>query len=60
MAKGMLKNQEHKQKACRCKRGTIYTADYAKHNPKIDGEAVCEECYVEHLINKYHNKTTQA
>jgi hypothetical protein len=56
MAKGMLKNQSHKQKACACGRGTIYTGDNAKYNQKIDGESVCEHCYVDFLINKFHNK----
>ena len=65
MAKGMLKNQSHKQKSCVCGRGTIYTGDNAKYNQKVNGVEVCEECYMDNLmstlvnqyrINQYHNK----
>lgn len=53
----VLKNQKRPQKKCRCGRNDIYTGDNAKHNPKIDGVDVCEDCFVEDFVNKYHNKT---
>lgn len=52
----MIKNQKKHQKMCRCGKNTIYTGSYAKHNPKIDGIDVCEDCFVESLVNNYHNK----
>lgn len=51
----MLKNQKRKQKMCRCGRNTVYTGT-GTSNPKIDGVDVCEECMLEYLINRYHNR----
>ena len=55
--KGMLKKQEAGTKKCpSCETGTVYTGEMAKHSPAIDGVRVCEDCYVHHLVNRYHNK----
>lgn len=51
-----LKKQSKPQRPCRCGRNTIYTGSYAQHNPKIDDVMVCEDCYVEYMIHRYHNK----
>jgi hypothetical protein len=58
MGQTFLKNQNIPTKPCpRCNVGTIYTGERAKSlNVKIDGQAVCEDCMVKHLINRYHNK----
>jgi hypothetical protein len=62
MTKTFLKNQNIPTKPCpQCGVGTIYTGERAKAlNVKIvrDGVeiAVCEDCVVKDLINRYHSR----
>lgn len=51
--RGVLKSQSKGTKPCTCGRGTVYTGDYTKHNPVVDGKRVCEECMIDHIYAKY-------
>lgn len=61
MSKQILKNQNIPTKPCpRCKTGKVYTGERSKAlNLVLDGVAVCEDCVVKDLVNKYHNKPVE-
>ena len=44
-----MKKQKHTKICPRCRANEIFISEWAKHNPKIHGQEVCEDCYVKHL-----------
>jgi hypothetical protein len=51
----MLKNQDRATKPCACRRGYTYT-DGRPGVPMLNGKFVCEQCFVDDLINKKINR----
>jgi hypothetical protein len=58
MSRNALKNQDRPTKMCECGRNQVYT-DNRPGVPRLDGKLVCEDCFVEDLINKSLNRRAE-